>query len=180
MSESLNVVNPRNGNIPDLIITVTYCFSILIITKLYDTKKFFDKIGELRAVSGHMLGASEVQIPQNNLDSLQSIREEDGTLGIVDSLLLLSFESGSRYNTECPCNPIYRQGYWRQSLAYFLYSGDTHPCVPSAGTIYSLESMGLDVIEPWQKWMLPNTTKVAGMKILYYGITYGHCIACWT
>ncbi|GJQ99437.1 hypothetical protein Tco_0522422 [Tanacetum coccineum] len=32
-----------------------------------------------------MLGASGVQIPQNNLDNLQSIREEDGTLEIVDS-----------------------------------------------------------------------------------------------
>ncbi|GJV89459.1 ribonuclease H-like domain-containing protein [Tanacetum coccineum] len=31
-----------------------------------------------------MLGASGVQIPQNNLDNLQSIREEDGTLEIVD------------------------------------------------------------------------------------------------
>ncbi|GKC48542.1 putative serine carboxypeptidase-like protein 23, partial [Tanacetum coccineum] len=83
------------------------------------------------------------------------------------------------------------QGYFRihvpnlqkdigASLAHFLYSGDTDPCVPSAGTIYSLESMGLDVIEPWQKWMLPNTTKVAGMKIFYDGITYGHYIACWT
>nr|GEV72244.1 syntaxin-binding protein 5-like [Tanacetum cinerariifolium] len=42
-----------------------------------------------------------------------------------------------------------------------------HPC-----TIYALESMVLYVIEPWQKWMLPNTTKVAGMKIVYDGITY--------
>ncbi|GJZ69746.1 hypothetical protein Tco_0633296, partial [Tanacetum coccineum] len=74
-----------------------------------------------------------------------------------------------------PCDIVYTlsdldQGYFRihvpnlqkatgASLAHFLYSGDTHPCVPSAGTIYSLESMGLDVIEPWQKWMLPNTTK---------------------
>ncbi|GKE43336.1 hypothetical protein Tco_1470620, partial [Tanacetum coccineum] len=31
-----------------------------------------------------MLGASGVQIPQNNLDNLQSIREEDGTSETVD------------------------------------------------------------------------------------------------
>ncbi|GJV29587.1 hypothetical protein Tco_1386035 [Tanacetum coccineum] len=85
VSDSLNVVNPRNGNIPDLIVTVTHYLRNLIITKLDGTKKFIDEIGELRAVSGHMLGASGVQIPQNNLDNLQSIREEDGTLEIVDS-----------------------------------------------------------------------------------------------
>ncbi|GJZ48218.1 hypothetical protein Tco_0602050 [Tanacetum coccineum] len=60
-------------------------FANLIVTKLDGTKKFIDKIGELRAVSGLMLGASVVQIPQNNLDNLQSIREEDGTLEIMDS-----------------------------------------------------------------------------------------------
>ncbi|GKB64742.1 hypothetical protein Tco_0920928 [Tanacetum coccineum] len=52
----------------------------MIVTKLDSTKKFIDEIGELGAVSGHMLGAPGVQIPQNNLDNLQSIREEDGTL----------------------------------------------------------------------------------------------------
>ncbi|GJU45884.1 hypothetical protein Tco_1203150 [Tanacetum coccineum] len=31
-----------------------------------------------------MLGASRVQIPQNNLDNLQSLREEDGTSETVD------------------------------------------------------------------------------------------------
>ncbi|GJY52015.1 hypothetical protein Tco_0442862 [Tanacetum coccineum] len=31
-----------------------------------------------------MLGASGVQIPQNNLDKLQSIREEDGTSETMD------------------------------------------------------------------------------------------------
>ncbi|GJU95087.1 hypothetical protein Tco_1319843 [Tanacetum coccineum] len=33
-----------------------------------------------------MLGAFGFQIPQNNLDNLQSIREEDGTLETVDPL----------------------------------------------------------------------------------------------
>ncbi|GJR72609.1 hypothetical protein Tco_0084974 [Tanacetum coccineum] len=76
--------NPGNGNIPDLIITVTHYLSNLIVTKLDGTKKFIDEIGELRAVSGHMLGASGVQIPQNILEKLQSIREEDGSLETVD------------------------------------------------------------------------------------------------
>ncbi|GKG59964.1 hypothetical protein Tco_0609628, partial [Tanacetum coccineum] len=41
-------------------------------------------VDELRAISGDMLGASRVQIPQNNLDNLKSLREEDGTSEIVD------------------------------------------------------------------------------------------------
>ncbi|GJS82872.1 hypothetical protein Tco_0749413 [Tanacetum coccineum] len=85
MFESFNAVNPGNGNILDLIIIVTHYLSNLVVTKLDGTKKFIDEIGELKAVSDHMLGASRVQIPKNNLDNLQSIREEDGTLETVDS-----------------------------------------------------------------------------------------------
>ncbi|GKC82411.1 hypothetical protein Tco_1138128 [Tanacetum coccineum] len=44
-----------------------------------------NKIGELRAISGHVLRAARVQIPQNNLDNLQSIREEeDGATEVSD------------------------------------------------------------------------------------------------
>nr|GEW29675.1 hypothetical protein [Tanacetum cinerariifolium] len=43
---------------------------------------------ERRAISGHMLGASGVQIPKNNLDNLRSIVEE-GTLEIMDPQELL-------------------------------------------------------------------------------------------
>ncbi|GKC62301.1 hypothetical protein Tco_1094899, partial [Tanacetum coccineum] len=44
-----------------------------------------NEIGELRAISGHVLGAAGVQIPQNNLDNLQSIREEeDGATEVSD------------------------------------------------------------------------------------------------
>ncbi|GJY10641.1 hypothetical protein Tco_0378826 [Tanacetum coccineum] len=35
-------------------------------------------------ISGHMLGAAGVQIPENNLDDLHSSREEDGTLETLD------------------------------------------------------------------------------------------------
>ncbi|GJY25974.1 hypothetical protein Tco_0400700 [Tanacetum coccineum] len=51
----------------------------MIIPKYDGTQKYTDEVDELRAISGHMLGASGVQIPQNILDNLQSIREEDGT-----------------------------------------------------------------------------------------------------
>ncbi|GKD68634.1 hypothetical protein Tco_1322724, partial [Tanacetum coccineum] len=48
------------------------------------TQKFIDEVGELRAISGHMLGATGVQIPENNLDNLHLVREEDGTLETMD------------------------------------------------------------------------------------------------
>ncbi|GJY70613.1 hypothetical protein Tco_0474316 [Tanacetum coccineum] len=44
-----------------------------------------NEIVELRAISDHVLGASGVQIPQNNLDNLQSLREEeDGATKVSD------------------------------------------------------------------------------------------------
>nr|GEY14987.1 retrovirus-related Pol polyprotein from transposon TNT 1-94 [Tanacetum cinerariifolium] len=48
------------------------------------TQKFTNKINELRAISGHMLGATRVEIPKNNLDNLYSSREEDGTSKTID------------------------------------------------------------------------------------------------
>ncbi|GJV49831.1 hypothetical protein Tco_1440043 [Tanacetum coccineum] len=51
--------------------------------------KFIDEIGELRAISGHILGAARVQIPENNLDDLHSSREEDGTPKTIDPQDLL-------------------------------------------------------------------------------------------
>nr|GEY25535.1 hypothetical protein [Tanacetum cinerariifolium] len=74
-----------------MIITITHYLCNLIIIKLDGTKKFVDEIGELRAVSGHMLGASGVKIPKNNLDNLKSIREEDGTSKMFDPQDLLGF-----------------------------------------------------------------------------------------
>ncbi|GKB20937.1 hypothetical protein Tco_0854860 [Tanacetum coccineum] len=59
---------------------------------LSSTQKFLDKVDELRAVSGHMPGASRVQIPENNLDSLKLTREVDGEFEIVDPYFVLGFE----------------------------------------------------------------------------------------
>ncbi|GKD83388.1 hypothetical protein Tco_1350227, partial [Tanacetum coccineum] len=42
---------------------------------------FADEVGE---ISGHILGAAGVQIPDDNLDDLHSSREEDGTLETMD------------------------------------------------------------------------------------------------
>ncbi|GKF89395.1 hypothetical protein Tco_0263358 [Tanacetum coccineum] len=44
------------------------------------SKKFTNKVHELRAVPCHMFRASGVQIPENNLDNMSLTREEeDGT-----------------------------------------------------------------------------------------------------
>nr|GEZ31891.1 putative reverse transcriptase domain-containing protein [Tanacetum cinerariifolium] len=48
------------------------------------TQIFIDEIGELRAISSHMLGAAGDQIPENNLKDLHSSREEDGTSETMD------------------------------------------------------------------------------------------------
>nr|GFB35310.1 hypothetical protein [Tanacetum cinerariifolium] len=48
------------------------------------TQKFTNEVDELRAIFGHMLGAFGVQIPENNLDNLHLVREEDGTSETVD------------------------------------------------------------------------------------------------
>ncbi|GKG45896.1 hypothetical protein Tco_0498342, partial [Tanacetum coccineum] len=58
-------------------ITIPYNLRNLVITEFDNTEKFLNKIGELGAISGHVLGASGFQIPQNNLDNMQSIREEE-------------------------------------------------------------------------------------------------------
>nr|GEW36407.1 hypothetical protein [Tanacetum cinerariifolium] len=72
-----------------MIITITYYLFHVIITEFDHTQKFVDEIGELRAISSHVLGAAGVQIPKNNLDNLHSSREEDGTLETVDPQDLL-------------------------------------------------------------------------------------------
>ncbi|GJX14728.1 hypothetical protein Tco_0206486, partial [Tanacetum coccineum] len=48
------------------------------------TQKHIAKVDELRVIFGHVLAAPGVQIQQNNLDNLRSIREEDGTSETVD------------------------------------------------------------------------------------------------
>ncbi|GKC63224.1 hypothetical protein Tco_1095822, partial [Tanacetum coccineum] len=57
----------------------------LVVTEFDSTKKFVNKIGELRVIYGHVFGASGVQISQDNLDNLQSIKdEEDGATKVSD------------------------------------------------------------------------------------------------
>ncbi|GKE98106.1 hypothetical protein Tco_0021457, partial [Tanacetum coccineum] len=53
------------------------------------TQEFANEVGELRAISGHMLGAARVQIPEDNLNDLHASREEDGTSEFMDPQDLL-------------------------------------------------------------------------------------------
>ncbi|GJW99020.1 hypothetical protein Tco_0180828 [Tanacetum coccineum] len=48
------------------------------------TKKFVYKVDELRAVFGHMLGATRVQVPEDDLDHLKLVRGEDGAVETLD------------------------------------------------------------------------------------------------
>nr|GFB36172.1 hypothetical protein [Tanacetum cinerariifolium] len=77
------------------------------------------EVGELGAVAGHVLGASGVQIPENNLDNLHSIVEDDGTLEIVDpqdllgsflsadiDLLILELLTGTLFLDSLGCDPL--------------------------------------------------------------------------
>ncbi|GJR02102.1 hypothetical protein Tco_0525086 [Tanacetum coccineum] len=84
MSETFNVINPRNGNIPHLIIAITHYLCNLVISEFDGTEKLMYEVGELRAISGHMLGAAGVQIPENNLDHLYLSNEEDGAFELLD------------------------------------------------------------------------------------------------
>nr|GEY52468.1 hypothetical protein [Tanacetum cinerariifolium] len=59
------------------------------ITSGIGIQNFVDEIGELRAIFGHMLKAVGVQILENNLDDLHSLREEDGIAETMDPQDLL-------------------------------------------------------------------------------------------
>nr|GEX48267.1 hypothetical protein [Tanacetum cinerariifolium] len=69
------------------VITLSTVQLFLLVER--STQKFIDEIGELKAIFRHMLGAARVQIPENNLDNLDSLREEDGTSKTMDPQDLL-------------------------------------------------------------------------------------------
>ncbi|GJV30902.1 hypothetical protein Tco_1391302 [Tanacetum coccineum] len=64
-------------------------FANLIISEVKLYQEFTDEIGELRAISSHVLRATRVQIPEDDLDNVHSLREVDGILVFVDPRDLL-------------------------------------------------------------------------------------------
>ncbi|GKE09294.1 hypothetical protein Tco_1412845, partial [Tanacetum coccineum] len=68
---------PSTFEVAQSSVTIPHNLFNLVITKLDSTEKLVNEIGKLRAISSHVLGASGVQIPQNNLDNLKSTEEEE-------------------------------------------------------------------------------------------------------
>ncbi|GJZ13286.1 hypothetical protein Tco_0548516 [Tanacetum coccineum] len=64
----------------------------MIIPKSDGTHEFTNKVDELRAVPGHVLGAARAQIPEDNLNDLKWTQEEDGEAKTLDPQFLLGFE----------------------------------------------------------------------------------------
>nr|GFB89018.1 hypothetical protein [Tanacetum cinerariifolium] len=67
----------------------------MIIPKFNRAKKLLYKIDELRVISGHVLGATRVQIPKDDVDNLQSVIEvetlELDPQDLLGSILLGTF-----------------------------------------------------------------------------------------
>ncbi|GJT02595.1 hypothetical protein Tco_0823764 [Tanacetum coccineum] len=92
MYKPLYIINPGNSNISDLIVTIPHNLYNLIITKSGSSQKLADKIDELRALSGYVLGAARVQVPKDNLYDMRWTREEDGEIETLDPQFLLGSE----------------------------------------------------------------------------------------
>ncbi|GJY96169.1 hypothetical protein Tco_0512530 [Tanacetum coccineum] len=90
MTKSLHIINPGNYDVPDLIITIPHNLCNMIITKSESTKKFFYIVDELRALSGHVLRASRVQVLEDDLDDMHWTREEDGKFETANPQFVLS------------------------------------------------------------------------------------------
>ncbi|GJT22484.1 hypothetical protein Tco_0892421 [Tanacetum coccineum] len=88
-----------------------------------------------------MLGASGVQIPENNLDNLQSIREEDGTSEIVDpqdclgSLVLEVLDSTILTLLLEPTDLV--------AFGFLLYTLSSEVCMIAGAIVVSLKGTAL-------------------------------------
>ncbi|GKA44270.1 hypothetical protein Tco_0736994 [Tanacetum coccineum] len=89
MPNSFHIINLRNCDISDLIVTIPHNLCNMIITKSDGTKKVFYKVDELSALLGHVLRASRVQVPNDDLYDLHWTREKDREFEIVDPQFLL-------------------------------------------------------------------------------------------
>nr|GFC66864.1 serine carboxypeptidase-like 26 [Tanacetum cinerariifolium] len=67
--------------------------------------------------------------------------------------------------------PIYKR-IIDHGLRILLYSGDVDACVPFTSLRYAIAAMDLQIIQPWQKWTMPDMEQPAGYKIVYDGLTY--------
>ncbi|GJT24465.1 hypothetical protein Tco_0894402 [Tanacetum coccineum] len=64
----------------------------MIILESNSTHEFANKVDELRASPRHVLGATRVQVPEDDLNDLKWTREEDGGVETLDLQFLLGSE----------------------------------------------------------------------------------------
>ncbi|GJR90035.1 retrovirus-related pol polyprotein from transposon TNT 1-94 [Tanacetum coccineum] len=77
-----------------LIVIVVAIVGVVIVVMIFEVVVVVDDVSlifklsfVIIAISGHILGAAGVQIPENNLDDLHSSREEDGTSKTLDPMI---------------------------------------------------------------------------------------------
>nr|GEX87819.1 hypothetical protein [Tanacetum cinerariifolium] len=75
-----------------MIIPIAHDYCSMIIPKSAGTYKHTDKIKEQRALSCHMLGATRVHVPEDDLNDLKWIPKEDGEVETLYSQFLLGSE----------------------------------------------------------------------------------------
>nr|GEY06439.1 hypothetical protein [Tanacetum cinerariifolium] len=116
------------------------------------SKSTFD---ELRAISGHMPGASGVQIPENNLGNPHSIIE-DGTLEIMDPQELLGLDALLSIGT----------GFLRGTIAVvaILVKGHTFP---TSVKVHLVEHNEFERIEVWELVHRPDKVMVITLQRIY-------------
>ncbi|GJX91563.1 putative reverse transcriptase domain-containing protein [Tanacetum coccineum] len=100
-------------------------FTMGFFTKLpKSSQEFTDEIGELRAISGHVLRTTGVQIPEDDLDNLHSLREVDGILVFMDPHDLLGFLKYTNLTTGLGDSESRTIG-WNDDQSLTLKCGDT-------------------------------------------------------
>ncbi|GJV20112.1 hypothetical protein Tco_1369132 [Tanacetum coccineum] len=75
-----------------MIISITHYCCNMIIPEFNYTYEFSNKVDELRALPCYVLGATRVQIPEDNLFDLKCTREEDKEVETLDPQFLLGSE----------------------------------------------------------------------------------------
>ncbi|GKF95389.1 hypothetical protein Tco_0288124, partial [Tanacetum coccineum] len=75
---------PEKLDISYLILPVALDFCNMIIPKSNSCHEFTNKVDELRALPGHVLGAARVQVPEDDLNDLKWTWEEDREVETLD------------------------------------------------------------------------------------------------
>ncbi|GJY52262.1 hypothetical protein Tco_0443109 [Tanacetum coccineum] len=66
------------------LLRITLDFCNMVIPESNSTHRFTNKVDELRALPGHVLGATRVQVLEDDLNDLKWTRKEDGAVETLD------------------------------------------------------------------------------------------------